>query len=93
MNFVTLPLKTLYKRAEDLAQAIQNCTHIAKGTNENNFTIANGIGYLVNVASGSTFIIERAKIIQYSTSLAKNWNSIGWYNESSTAESIAQNIT
>ncbi|MDI6887326.1 MAG: hypothetical protein QMC98_01630 [Candidatus Thermoplasmatota archaeon] len=106
-NFITLPLKTSYKRGEDLVQAIPNCSYIrmwnsttqtfethVKGTNENNFTIDDGIGYFVFLESASTFEIQGAKIILYSTSLAKNWNSIGWYNETSTtAESLAQNIT
>ncbi|MEW6070940.1 MAG: hypothetical protein AB1485_10005, partial [Candidatus Thermoplasmatota archaeon] len=93
-NFIVLPLyNTTYRRAEDLAQAIDNCTYIKKwnstlqefethktGTNENNFTLDNGTGYLVYVTQSSSFVITGNVIPKVTMSLEQGWNSIGRFN-------------
>ena len=106
-NFI-IPLNTSYKRAEDLAQAVGvNCTHVGKwnnttqlfeahkkGTNENNFTINNGTGYFIYVEQSTDFIVNTSEILPVSMSLTMGWNSIGWFNSTSTdAKSLANNIT
>ncbi len=106
-NFITLPLNTTYERAEDLANAISSCTHISKwnistssfvshqkGTDVNNFTIDDGVGYIVYVEGDAVFEVNGIEILPVTMSLQKGWNSIGWFNETSTdAESLAQDIT
>jgi hypothetical protein len=106
-NFITLPLYTSYARAEDLAKAIPNCTHISewnistssfvshqRGTDVNNFTINDGVGYMVYVEGDTLFEVNGVKILPVTISLQQSWNSIGWFNETSTdAESLTQNVT
>ncbi|MCG2825194.1 MAG: choice-of-anchor J domain-containing protein, partial [Thermoplasmatales archaeon] len=106
-NFITLPLNTTYERAEDLANAVPNCTHISewnistssfvshqKGTDVNNFTIHDGVGYMVYVEGDTIFEVNGIEISPVTMNLQQGWNSIGWFNETSTdAESLAQNIT
>ncbi|PJB22038.1 MAG: hypothetical protein CO114_02150 [Euryarchaeota archaeon CG_4_9_14_3_um_filter_38_12] len=107
-NYITLPLNnTSYKRAEDLANAIENCTAIAKwntssssfevhykGTDAHNFTIDDSVGYLIYVNSTSGLTITGEPISSITMKLKAGWNSIGWFNSSSTdAESLSKNIT
>ncbi|MCG2827105.1 MAG: hypothetical protein L6265_11000, partial [Thermoplasmatales archaeon] len=106
-NFITLPLHTSYARAEDLAKAIPNCTHISewnistssfvshqKGTDVNNFTINDGVGYMVYVEGDTVFEVNGIEILPVTMNLQQGWNSIGWFNETSTdAESLAQDVT
>jgi len=106
-NFITLPLHTTYERAGDLANAINNCTHIkrwdaaqqawllfTKASPENNFTIDNGIGYFVYITAATTFTVEGTKLAMEPIALKQGWNSIGWNNPTKIkAENLCQNIT
>ncbi|MBA3044543.1 hypothetical protein FP804_05355 [archaeon] len=90
-----------------MAKAIPNCTHISewnistssfvshqKGTDVNNFTINDGVGYMVYVEGDTVFEVNGIEILPVTMSLQQGWNSIGWFNETSTdAESLAQNVT
>lgn len=106
-NFITIPLNTTtIRRAEDLAQKINNCTHIARwnistfsfethaaGTNDSNFTIDNGMGYLVYVTGAITFTVTGFQINNTTHNLVAGWNSIGRFNVTNiNAETLANNI-
>ncbi len=105
-NLVTLPLNTHYKHAGGLANDVENCTHIGKWdssaqefefyvkkTDANNFTLQNGIGYIVYTNTSSQLVLSGTNITSTTIDLSISWNSIGWYNFTSTkAEDLAQNI-
>lgn len=106
-NLITLPLNTTYDRAGDLAASILNCTHIGKwntGAQEfemyekiadnNNFTLQNGIGYIVYTNTSSQIVLSGTNITIATINLNVGWNNIGWYNFTKTkAENLGQNIT
>lgn len=106
-NYITLPLNTSYETAEKLANAIGNCTAVSKwntssssfdthykGTDAHNFTIDDGVGYLIYVNCTSVFTITGKLILSVTINLKAGWNSIGWNNSTkTTAENLCQNIT
>lgn len=106
-NLITLQLDTMYKWAEDLANAVPNCTHIGewnannqqfvfyvKNTGVNNFALEHGIGYMVYTNNSSSLTLTGMNITSTTINLNIGWNSIGWFNiTATTAETLAQNIT
>ncbi|MCG2826291.1 MAG: N-acetylmuramoyl-L-alanine amidase, partial [Thermoplasmatales archaeon] len=106
-NLITLPLNTTYDRAGDLAASILNCTHIGKwntsaqefemyekSVDNNNFTLQNGIGYIVYTNTSSQIVLSGTNITSATINLNIGWNSIGWHNFTKTkAENLGQNIT
>jgi hypothetical protein len=99
-NLITLPLETSHRKAEDLLQAINNSTHIArwntttssldiheKGTDTNNFTIKDGDSYFVYVNASSSFEITGTIIYSVEMSLTVGWNSIGRFNQTEISAS------
>jgi|GEM_PF-2524245 len=106
-NLITLPLDTMYKWAGGLANTIPNCTHIGewnfsnqqfdfyvKNTDSNNFTLQQGLGYMVYTNTSSSLTLTGMNITITTINLNKGWNSIGWFNiTTTTAEALAQNIT
>ena len=106
-SFITLPLNTSLERAGDIAKAVGvNCTHVGRwnttsqlfeshkrGTDVNNFTIDDGVGYFVYVTNMSVFSIDGTEITAQTLYLKQGWNSVGWFNSTSTnAETLAQSI-
>ena len=92
--------------SEHLAGNIINCTHITywnstkqnftlhtKGTDENNFNIKTGNGYMVYVTSNSTLTLQGDIIINVTMNLKMGWNSIGRFNNTAiTASELAATI-
>lgn len=105
-NLITLPLNTNYEYAGDLANAISNCTNLGKwnstaqqfdfyvkNTDTNNFTLQNGIGYIVYTNTTSALTATGTNITTATIELNVGWNSIGRFNSTTTtAEILAQNI-
>lgn len=106
-NLITLPLQnSTYARAGDLVNGIgSNCTHIARWNTSkqafdlfwigapgiNNFTLEAGVGYNVYVTADTNFKLTGTKISTAAPSLMKDWNLLGWYNDTSTdAKTLAQ---
>lgn len=96
-NFITLPLNCTYKTAGDLANAINNCTSVSywnvteqrfitymKGSAENNFTLESGIGYSLEVATGTDFYTTGVVLNNITVNLKAGWNGIGYLNETAT---------
>ncbi|MCG2718009.1 MAG: phospholipase D-like domain-containing protein [Nanoarchaeota archaeon] len=92
--------------AEQLAGNIINCTHITtwnntkqnftsytNGTNENNFDIKTGNGYMVYVTSNSMFTVQGDVFVNVTMQLKTGWNSIGRFNGTTiNASSLAAEI-
>ncbi|MDI6855223.1 MAG: metallophosphoesterase [Candidatus Thermoplasmatota archaeon] len=105
-NFISLVYNTSYRRAEDLAQAIDYCVCVKRwnssaqsfethkrGTNENNFTIDAGVGYWVYLTNPSSFTFNGSRFAALKMDLNPGWNSIGRFNLTTTdAKTLAQNI-
>jgi len=93
--------------AQDLAGSITNCTHVVEwnntkqnftlhpaGTDENNFDVKIGAGYMMYVTSNSTLTLQGDVFPNVTMQLKKGWNGIGRFNATEiTAESFAVNIT
>lgn len=106
-NLITLPLNTSYTNAEELGSNITSCIEVCQwnatfqsfevhpvGTGTNNFAIEAGYGYFVQVTATTSFVIEGTSLTEPSVDLATGWNSMGWYNATTTdADSIGKNIT
>lgn len=106
-NFVSFPLTLHYVKAGDMANAVPNCTHIAKwnvtsqsflifsktDSQNSNFTLNITESYLLYLTAKTSFKINGTIILNQNKNMIVGWNIIGWFNTSISVTVLSKNVS